>query len=112
MLKDQMTDLQFYNFPNTNNDLLLLIQLISICVSPGCCLLCVPVNYTNTSIYDMFLYAPFFVVQSIYEKYLANPPKIATEAIPMVLCSEQPSESQKKSLGKSKWWHIVKIIYD
>ena len=32
------------------------------------------------------------VVQSIYEKYLANPPQIATEAIPTVLCSEQPPE--------------------
>ena len=52
------------------------------------------------------------VVQSIYEKYLANPPQIATEAIPTVLCSEQPPESQKKSLGKSKWWNIVKIIYN
>ena len=51
------------------------------------------------------------LVQSIYEKYLANPPQIATEAIPTVLCSEQPPESQKKSLGKSKWWNIVKIIY-
>ena len=47
------------------------------------------------------------LVQSIYEKYLANPPQIAT-----VLCSEQPPESQKKSLRKSKWWNIVKIIYN
>ena len=52
------------------------------------------------------------LVQAIYEKYLANPPQIATEAIPTVLCSEQPPESQKKSLGKSKWWNIVKIIYN
>ena len=52
------------------------------------------------------------VVQSIYEKYLANPPQIATEAIPTVLCSEQPPKSQKKSLGKSNWWNIVKIIYN
>ena len=52
------------------------------------------------------------IVQSIYEKYLANPPQIATEAIPTFLCSEQPPESQKKSLGKSKWWNIVKIIYN
>ena len=52
------------------------------------------------------------IVQSIYQKYLANPPQIATEAIPTVLCSEQPPESQKKSLGKSKWCNIVKIIYN
>ena len=52
------------------------------------------------------------IVQSIYEQYLANPPQIATEAIPTVLCSEQPPESQKKSLGKYKWWNIVKIIYN
>ena len=54
----------------------------------------------------------FILVQSIYEKYLANPPQIATEAIPTVLCSEQPPKSQKKSLGKSNWWNIVKIIYN
>ena len=71
---------------------------------PFICQLC-----QETNIY----YEPFHhIVQSIYEKYLANPPQIATEAIPTVLCSEQPPESQKKSLGKSKWWNIAKIIYN
>ena len=59
-----------------------------------------------------YLSESLFLVQSVYEKYLANPPQIATEAIPTILYSEQPPESQKKSLGKSKWWNIVKIIYN
>jgi hypothetical protein len=41
-----------------------------------------------------------------------DPPQIATEANPVVLCPEQAPDSQRKSLRKSKLGNIVKIRYN